>query len=412
MIQYILWIISFFTLWITVVWLTYISSNKEVKKLKRFLSLTIAIPAYNEENNLEKTINSISKADYPKDKIKMIIVNDGSTDNTEEVALNIIKKYKNLDIRLINKKNGGKASAINVALEKASTELFAVLDADSRIEKSSIKILVGNFEDPKTGAAISRIKIDSPKKMIEKIQRFEYIMSALLRKIMSTIGTLSMTPGVLSIYKTDLLKKVGGFTKEKENLTEDLEIAMRLKYKGYEIIMDHNSIAYTTAPDTLTKLWRQRIRWSRGYIYNHLKYKDMFLSKKHGLFGLFQLPVNAIAILLLIINVSIISIMFIKDTTEFIIRCFTINGYFINWLIETRSIKEFILSTNMHIWIPLLIASLLGFYMVYKAHKQFREKIFRNALPIVAYFIFIPYFITANWISSIIKEIFRMKRHW
>ena len=412
MIQNLLWAISFFTLWITIVWIAYISFKDAPIKLKYHPTITIAIPAYNEEKTLEKTIKSINQSNYPKDKLKLIIVNDGSKDNTKQVALKLIQRYKQLSIQLINKKNAGKASAVNSALNKAKTELFAVLDADSRISKTSISILVAHFDNPNNGAAISRIKIDTPKKMIEKVQRFEYIMSSLLRKIMSIIGTLSMTPGVLSIYSIKALKKVGGFTKEKENLTEDLEIAMRLKYNGYNIIMDHNSITYTLAPNTLKKLWDQRIRWSRGYIFNHLKYKDMFFSKKYGLFGIFQLPVNALAIILLVINIAIISVMFFSNTYELIIRSLTIKGYFINWITDLPTFKDLLLAQSFHIIIPLIISALLGFYMIYKAHKQFREKLIRHAFPIITYFLLIPYFITINWITSIIKEILKFKRSW
>lgn len=412
MMQYILWAISFFTLWITIVWISYISFSNDIKKPKRFPSLTIAIPTYNEEKTLARTVNSVVKANYPKEKLKILIVNDGSKDKTKQVALDLIKKHKNFNIRLLNKKNGGKASANNLALENANTELFAVLDADSRISKNSISLLVSHFEDKNLGAAISRIKIDSPKNIIEKVQRFEYIMSALLRKLMSVLGTLSMTPGVLSIYRTSIIKKLGGFTKERDNLTEDLEIAMRLKYKGYGIVMEHNSITYTNPPSTFKALWRQRIRWSRGYIFNHWKYKDMFFSKKHGLFGVFQLPVNAMAIFLLAVNIIIISTMLLGDMFEFFVRSFTIDGYLISWLTDFPTLKEFALGINTHIMLPIVLASALGFYMVYKAHKQFKEKIARHIMPIVVYFIVIPYFLTANWLSSIIKELLKFKRSW
>lgn len=412
MLQYILWGICFFTLWITIVWIAYVYGDEEEPKAKKLPSVTIAIPAYNEEKTLSKTVNSIIKSNYPKNKLNIIIVNDGSKDNTSKVAKELIKKHKSFKIKLINKKNSGKASAVNTALDLAKTELFAVVDADSRISKNSIRTLVPHLENPKTGAAISRIKIDSPKNIIEKVQRFEYIMSTLLRKIMASLGTLSMTPGVLSMYKTSLLKKLGGFTKEKENLTEDLEIAMRLKYNGYDVILDHKSITYTKAPETFDKLWKQRIRWSRGYIYNHVKYKDMFLSKKHGFFGIFQLPVNALAIILLIINIGIISVMFINDAYEFVIRSLTIEGYFMNWLTDFPTLKEFFLAQNMHIMIPIIVASLTGFYIVYTAHKQFKESIVKHTFPIIAYFILIPYFTTANWIASIIKEVLKFKRSW
>ena len=302
--------------------------------------------------------------------------------------------------------------AINLALKKAKTDFFSVLDADSRIDQKSIKILMSNFEDPNVGAAISRIKVDVPKKLIERIQRFEYIMSTLLRKVMSALGTLAMTPGVLSMYNTKILKKIGGFVKDDNNLTEDLEVALRLRKNGYSIALEHKSITYTCAPNTIKELWNQRIRWSRGYIYNHWNYRKMFFSKEHGLFGVFQLPINLVAILFLVINILIISIMFIRETTELVIRSLTIEGYFMNYITDIPTLKDYFLSLNIHIILPLIVAAFLGFYMIYSAHKQFKERVRKNVIPMVAYFLFIPYFLTVNWVISLIKEIFRFKRSW
>ena len=173
MIQYILWGISFFTLWVTIVWIAHIYSDEKAKKITRFPSITLAIPAFNESKTIEKTVSSIIKSNYPKEKINIIIVNDGSTDNTSEVAKTLIKKYNDFNIRLIKKANGGKASAVNVALDKAKSELFAVVDADSRISRNSIRTLVPNFDEQNTGAAISRIKVDYQTNIVEKVQRFD-----------------------------------------------------------------------------------------------------------------------------------------------------------------------------------------------------------------------------------------------
>lgn len=411
MISTILWIVSFFSLWLIIVWLQVLYlAEPEKNKNKNLPNITIAVPAYNEEKTIEKTITSIVKADYPKEKVEIIVVNDGSKDNTSRITKSLIKKFKESNIILIDKKNGGKSSALNKALKIAKGDIFGVVDADSRIKPDCIKLLVPHLDEEGTGAVISRMKADSPKSILERIQRFEYIMSNMIRKLMASIGTLYMTPGVLSIYKTNLLRELGGF--DENNITEDLEIAMRLKYNNYKVKMEQESIIYTAVPQTIKALWKQRIRWARGYIQNHWKYKSMFFSKKHSTFGMFQMPVNILVVSLLIINISIIGYAFLKDSLEFMIRSITIEGYFLNNFIDWPSIKEIMLSQNLRVVFPITILTLLGFYLIFLTHKIFKEKIARNIIPIAAYFLFLPYFMTLNWISSFTQEMMKTKRKW
>ena len=170
MIEHILWIISFFSLWLILIWLQIIYLEEPEKaKRKDVPSVTIAIAAYNEEKTIAKTVDSIVKSDYPHDKVEIIIVNDGSRDKTANVVRNLIKKHKGFRILLINKENGGKASAINVALKNARGEFFGVVDADSRIEPNCLRVLTPHFDDERTGAVVSRIKVDRPKGIRESL---------------------------------------------------------------------------------------------------------------------------------------------------------------------------------------------------------------------------------------------------
>lgn len=413
MLQHLLWAILFFTLWLTIIWISVLYSEEPSrKKLKKYPKITIGIPAYNETNTIAKTVNSIVNSDYPKEKIEIIIVNDGSKDNTAQVSQELIKKNKGYNIILINKENGGKSSAVNKAIDAATGELFAVVDADSRIEPDAIQQLVPYFDNAKVGAVISRVRVDVQGKIIERIQFFEYIMSNMIRKLMAVLGTLAITPGVLSTYRTKTLREVGGFTKDRNNLTEDMEIAMRLKYHGYKIEMETKSTTHTLAPNTLKALWKQRIRWARGYIFNMWKYRSMLLSRKHGLFGIFQMPVNVLVVLLLITNISIIAYSFIERMIEFTIRSTTIKGYFWTKLLEYPTLQELMLAQNLRIMIPIMMATVLGFFLIMHAHKRFNEKITYNLIGAIGYFLFIPYFTTVNWISSIFQEAAKTKRKW
>lgn len=410
MLEYLLWGISFVTLWLTLVWLNFLYAEPAKKQLKNLPKITFGIPAHNEEQTILKTVKSILAADYPANKKEIIVVDDGSTDKTASVVRQFAAKHPS--VRLIAKKNGGKASALNAALDKATGDFYAVVDADSRISRESIKLSLAHFSDAKVGAVISRVRVDKPQNFLERIQRFEYIMSSMIRKIMCNFGTLYMTPGVLSIYRAPLLRKLGGFTRDPKNLTEDLEIAMRLKQNGYAIRMEPESITYTHVPDNMSGLWAQRVRWSRGYIYNHVKYKDMFFSNKHGVYGLFQMPVNVLAVVLLIANIGIIAYDLLNRGFDFIFRSFTIPDYFWTRITEWPSIQQFILARNIQVYLPIIIAFVLGVYLIIFAHRFFQERFRSQIAPLVTYMLVMPYFSTVNWVSSIVQEVARTKRKW
>ncbi len=408
MLQYVLWGISFITLWLIIVWLNFLYSESRPVRVKVWPKVTFAIPAHNEEATIVKTLSSLIDADYPSKEI--IVVDDGSTDSTADVVRGFIKTHP--DVKLIVKRKGGKASAINAALRTASGELFGVIDADSRILPDAVKKMVPHVLDENVGAVISRIRVDKPGNFLERMQYFEYIMSSMTRFIMNNFGTLAITHGALSLFRVGLLRKLGGFVRDKNNLTEDFEIALRLKYNGYSIVMEPDALSYTVAPGTMSALWRQRMRWSRGYIYNLWNYRSMFFSRKHGIFGVFQLPVNVLAVLLLIGNVGIIAYDLLNRTFDFVFRSLTIPDYFINSILDWPSMSEFILGMNIQVYLPIFLAFVFGIYLILFAHRLFNERLRKHVAPLVAYTLVMPYFSTLNWANSIWKEAIRARRKW
>lgn len=412
MIQNILWGVTFVTLWLTIVWLNFLTAENPKRRWKSWPKVTFGIPAYNEEGTIVKTVRSLLDADYPAAKKEIIVVDDGSSDRTTQKLREFIKAHPGVPVQVFRKKNGGKSSALNVALKHATGDFFAVMDADSRITPGSVKRSLAGFTGDKVGAVISRVRVDEPKNVLEKLQYFEYIMSNMFRRIMCNFGTLSITPGVLSLYRTNLVRELGGFTSDPDNLTEDLEIAMRLKYKGYSIEMEEESVTYTHVPQTLSELWRQRIRWARGYIYNHWKYRSMFFSRKHGVFGVFQMPVNVVAVLLLVLNIGIIAFDVFNRLFDFVFRSLTIPNYFVNRLFDWPTVKQFVLAKNVQVILPIMVAFVLGVYLIMFAHRLFGERLRNHVGSLVGYTIMMPYFATLNWVASIAQEVSRSKRKW
>jgi len=407
MFQYILWGISFVTLWLTLIWLNFLYVQPKPSRNARKPLVSICVPAYNEEKTILKTLRSLVALTYPNKEI--IVVDDGSQDKTVRVIRAFAKKHA---VKVITQKNAGKAAAVNAGLDAAKGELFGVVDADSRLDVRSLSRIVPHFSKEECGAVITHIRVDDPRNMLERLQRVEYVMSNMFRKVMNNLGTLCITPGVLSVYRTAVLRKLGGFVRDGANLTEDFEIALRLKDAGYDIEMEPRATTYTKVPASFGSLWRQRIRWSRGFVYNHVNYKHLFFSRRHGFFGMFQVPVNVVGVLILLFTVTLFTFDFFHSSLIFLSRSLTIPDYFLTRLTSLPTLKEFLLARDAHIALPIMISFALGIYLITFALRLFKES-WKNQLgAIVGYMVLIPYFSAANWFASVYHEVFNTKRKW
>lgn len=406
MIYYILWGLSFVGLVLGIFWLSILFINTKRKISPRKLPfVSIIVPAHNEEKTIGKTINSILNLDYPIKKIEIILVNDESRDKTVEIA----KRYK--QVKIINNKHRGigKASAVNSGLRVAKGEFFGIVDADSEVSRNSLKKMMGYFSSRRTGAVISAIKVSNSGRLYTKLQKLEYSFTALARELMSRIDTLHFSHGVLSVFRTDVIKDLGYF--DENNLTEDLEIAMRLKAHHYNIIMAPNAITYTNVPATFKSLWNQRIRWYRGLIHNLKKYKGIIFNPKYGFFGTFQIPINIITL----VSIVLLFVLFIYQLITFIWN-YAYKIYLLKFGIfsgfEIPSIKFWLLNFDVKFLFPIIIAILINIFFLYKAHKIIGEKVkFFNFL-LVFYFMLYPIITMFHWIVAIFQEMAHTRKKW
>lgn len=274
------------------------------KVAKNPKSLSVLIPAYNEEDSIAETIKCVAESSYPKNKLEIIVINDGSKDNTLQIIQEMQKKYPKL-IKIIDQKNQGKARALNNAIKIAKGEFIAVVDADSLVSKNSLLLLMGAFEnEPDISAVTSNIQIKERDTFLRKIQDIEYTIIIWIRKILQFIEAIYVTPGPLSMYKASVLRKVGCF--DEKNVTEDIEIAWRLLSKGYKIRIALDALILTHAPTKIKAWWNQRVRWSAGGIQTFLKYRKLVFNKKYGSFGIFVIPFFAFSIFISILGFSIV----------------------------------------------------------------------------------------------------------
>ncbi len=279
--------------------ITFLEKRKHIVKhkldlnLKHYPTVTIAVPCYNEERTLERTVKSLTDLDYPKDKIVILLINDGSTDNTWAV----MKQFENHpNIKIFNKENGGKYTALNLGLENTTSEFFSCLDADSFVHPQSLKRMMSYFEnDPRTMAVAPSIIVHKPGNILQVAQKVDYDMAVYTKKMLGFVGGIHVTPGPFSVFRKKVFDDLGPY--RKAHNTEDQEIALRMQEHHYKIDHCPDAYVYTVSPNSIMKLIRQRQRWIYGFIRNLIDYRRLLFKKKYGTVALFTLPSGIVSVL-------------------------------------------------------------------------------------------------------------------
>lgn len=265
--------------------------RKEAPSWDKLPSVSILVPCWNEGSTLIATVESILNLNYPKEKLSIFLVDDGSTDNTWE---NMQVFALNSQVKLLQKENGGKHTALNYALQFVNSDLVGCLDADSFVEKDALLKIVAEFEDKELMAVTPSIKVHQPKNILELIQKVEYGWGVMLRNLMASLGALYITPGPFSIFKKEVFDKLGGY--RKAHNTEDMEIAVRMQKAGMKIGNAYDAFILTTAPKNLKALFKQRLRWSYGFIKNAMENRDIYFNPKYGNLGVIVFPTATLSL--------------------------------------------------------------------------------------------------------------------
>ncbi len=393
-----IYVMIYFGLFFAIFYLIEFIENKEKinekKTLTRYAKVSIIVPAYNEEKTIVKTLKSLIKLDYPKDKFEIIVVNDGSTDKTKEKVESFIKKHRGYDIKLFNKKNGGKGSALNYGIKRAKGEFIATLDADSFVSKDALKKMMCYFDDAKVMAVTPAMTVHNPRNFYERLVHAEYLFGIFLRKAFAFLNAIHVTPGPFSIFRKKFFDKYGGF--DENNLTEDIEIGLRIQSKGYKIENCMDARVETVTPKTFKDLLKQRRRWYRGFIDNSIKYKHLF-TPRYGYFGLIMLPSAFVSVAFCLGYVIYFIFKNMEMFSDTITR-FRVLGLSVFSLknFDIAAVKEALFNFFFHPLIPLtLLSIILMVSMIVIAKKLSREK---YSLKLSLLYFFIAYwFMYAFW---------------
>ena len=352
--------------------------------------VSVLIPGYNEEDTILKTLESVNSINYPKDKLDVIVIDDGSTDKTKEIVTEYIKDKP--QFKLISHSNMGKAASMNKALKIAKGEFFACLDADSFVDPLTLKKMLALYykeNDPQLVIITPAMKVDQPKNLLQKVQWLEYLVIILIARISSQLDSLYVAPGPFSLYRTEIIRKLGGF--DVENITEDQEIAYRAQKHHYRIKQCFDGYVYTTAPKKIKPFYRQRRRWYLGSIRCVNQYRNLIANKKYGDFGMMQMIKNVVGYILAITGITVAIYLFIipllQKAKNFYIIKFNILPYLLNFKLKFDTMSFLLMDFKKSFLIISIL--LIGTFLFYQAHKNANEKISSFGwLPLIPYFMF------------------------
>lgn len=245
--------------------------------IKPFVS--IIIPVFNEERVIKQSIKSLLEQDYPNYEI--IIVNDGSTDNTNNVAESLVGYqkgvYKNIKVSLINQPNGGKAKALNTGIQFSKADFVLCMDGDSQLSSDALAAAARHFSNPKIGAVAGNVKVLNRRKFFTDLQALEYIEGLnMARSAQSLIRLVNIIPGPIGVFRKKAIEDAGYYSSD--TFAEDADLTVKIIAAGWKIYYEPKSISYTEAPATLQQLLKQRYRWTRGILQSLRKHKRLLLN--------------------------------------------------------------------------------------------------------------------------------------
>jgi cellulose synthase/poly-beta-1,6-N-acetylglucosamine synthase-like glycosyltransferase len=249
--------------------------------------------------------------------IRIVVIDDGSQDKTYDVArLSYPADIASGRLTVLTKQNGGKADALNYALERIDEELYVGIDADGVIAHDAITNLVPHFADPKIGAVAGNAKVGNRVNLWTRWQALEYITSQNFeRRALDLFDVVMVVPGAIGAWRTGPVKAGGGY--HSNTVAEDADLTMNLLEQGYSVIYEDRALAFTEAPVNADGLVRQRFRWSFGILQAIYKHKGAI--SKHRAMGLFALPNILIFQILLPLVSPLIDVMFVAGVIHYFI---------------------------------------------------------------------------------------------
>ncbi|MFF7977679.1 bifunctional polysaccharide deacetylase/glycosyltransferase family 2 protein [Streptomyces sp. NPDC007901] len=249
--------------------------------------VSVIVPAYNEKECIANTLESLAQSTHP---IEIIVVDDGSTDGTSEIARAAADKLGMTNVRVVRQKNAGKPAALNNGVRNATYDIVIMMDGDTVFEPDAVHQLVQPFADPEVGAVAGNAKVGNRNTIIGAWQHIEYVMGFNLdRRMYDLLRCMPTIPGAIGAFRRDAVLQVGGMSED--TLAEDTDITIAMHRAGWRVVYQEHAKAWTEAPGSLKQLWSQRYRWSYGTMQALWKHRKSLTDKgPSGRFGRVGMP--------------------------------------------------------------------------------------------------------------------------
>lgn len=329
----------------------------------------IMVPCWNEEKTVVKTVDSLLSLDYPRDRLRILVIDDGSTDGTWDIVQQFAD---NPSVLLLHKENeGSKFSALNAGLRYineyiSGAEIIGCLDADSRVDTYALRHSLREFTKPRVMAVVPSMVIDNPKTFFQWMQKVEYEIATYAKQALARLNTLYIAPGPFTLFRKTVFDVLGEY--HEAHHVEDMEIAVRMQLHNMRLSHASDALVYTRGPQTWPALLKQRVRWTYGFIMNAWDYRGQFFKPQMGHAAvtipllLFLLALSTLAFPLILISMIQPIVVFIKTAL--------VTG---TWL-PTFSFDWVVLNTKAYAIVGFLMIAFLFISLVLGKKKLLREK--------------------------------------
>ena len=274
----VIFLVFLFVRYFSLLWFAYLGHAERnvlgVKKHHEIPSVSIVMPAYNEGALLERALASLMELEYPE--YEVVVVDDGSKDDTLARAVKWEGRRGPVEVKVITKRNGGKASALNAGIAASRHPFILCMDADSTLHPKTLLRAIEHFANPSVGAVAGNVKVENRTKIITKLQALEYIEGLNMpRRAQGFVAAVNIVPGPVGMFRREALEEVGGY--ETDTFAEDADLTLKMIAAGWRVVYEDAAIAWSEAPERWIDLVQQRYRWTRGILQAMRKRKGLLL---------------------------------------------------------------------------------------------------------------------------------------
>jgi hyaluronan synthase len=262
----------------TILWFCY--RAPQVATPENALSMTVVVPAYNEGAMVAKAIDSVANSVYDPDKLEIIVVDDGSTDDTWAHIQHAVARYGGRIRAIRLERNSGKREALAAAFRLAKGEIFVTVDSDSVVDPNALLALAGPFASERIGIVAGRVLVYNRREgLIPRMLHVRFALSFdFLRACQSTFRTVYCSPGALSAYRASAVRRVldswlqQQFLGARATIGEDRALTNDVISLGYDSLYQRAAMVLTVVPVTYGKLCRMFLRWDRSFVREEIRF--------------------------------------------------------------------------------------------------------------------------------------------